>query len=70
MLSNMTSADEQGVTIGVAQGAGSLARIAGPVFAASLFFVHPAIPYAICGGILVVVAVFVSRRLSSYGTAR
>jgi len=69
LLSNLTSADEQGVTIGVAQGAGSLARILGPIFAATLFYVHPTIPYAICGGILVIVAVLVGQRLTSLGIA-
>ncbi len=37
MLSNLTPDDEQGATIGVAQGAGSLARILGPIFAAALY---------------------------------
>ncbi len=63
LLSNMTSTDEQGVTIGVAQSAGSLARIVGPIFAAGLFYVHPTIPYSICGGILLVTGVVVWRRL-------
>jgi DHA1 family tetracycline resistance protein-like MFS transporter len=48
MISNLTSAHEQGVTIGVAQSAGSLARIAGPIFAASLFTRIPQLPYVIC----------------------
>lgn len=37
MLSNLTPANEQGATIGVAQGCGSLARILGPIFATSLY---------------------------------
>jgi len=69
LLSNLTSAREQGVTIGVAQSAGSLARIVGPVFAASLFFVHPTIPYAICGGILLVTGIVVWQRLSVIETS-
>ena len=46
MLSNLTPAHEQGATIGVAQGAGSLARILGPVFATALagLFAPPALP--------------------------
>jgi MFS family permease len=51
MLSNLTPADEQGATIGTAQSAGSLARIGGPVFAASLLDLHPAMPYLICAGV-------------------
>ena len=37
MLSNLTSQHEQGATIGVAQGCGSLARIIGPIFATTLY---------------------------------
>jgi MFS family permease len=54
LLSILTPAHEQGATIGVAQSAGSLARIAGPIFAATLFDHHPATPYLVCGGISLV----------------
>jgi MFS family permease len=37
MISNLTAAHEQGATIGVAQGSGSLARILGPIFATALY---------------------------------
>ena len=53
LLSNLTPANEQGGTIGVAQSAGSLARIVGPLFAATLYFHVPELPYMICGGISV-----------------
>jgi MFS transporter, DHA1 family, tetracycline resistance protein len=53
MLSNFTPPDEQGATIGVAQGAGSLARIAGPIFATTLLHYLPALPYVLCALILV-----------------
>jgi MFS family permease len=53
LLSNLTPANEQGGTIGVAQSAGSLARIVGPLFAATLYFHVPELPYVICGGISV-----------------
>jgi MFS family permease len=49
MISMLTPAHEQGATMGVAQGVGSLARIVGPVFAASLFVRHAPLPYWICG---------------------
>jgi DHA1 family tetracycline resistance protein-like MFS transporter len=49
MISNLTPATEQGVTIGVAQSAGSLSRIVGPIFAGTLYTHHPAIPYLACG---------------------
>jgi MFS family permease len=37
MISNLTGANEQGATIGVAQGSGSLARILGPIFATAFY---------------------------------
>ena len=49
MISNLTSADEQGITLGVAQSAGSLARIFGPIFAGTLFGHHHATPFVVSG---------------------
>jgi MFS family permease len=37
MISNLTAAHEQGATIGVTQGSGSLARILGPIFATAFY---------------------------------
>ena len=54
MISILTPANEQGATLGVAQGVGSLARILGPTFAGTLFDVKPALPYLICSGISLV----------------
>ena len=51
MISILTPEDEQGAVIGVAQSAGSLARIVGPIFATSLFAKHQALPYLICGSL-------------------
>jgi len=48
MISMLAPATEQGATMGVTQGVGSVARIAGPIFAASLFVVHASFPYLIC----------------------
>jgi len=48
MISMLTPANEQGATMGVTQGVGSVARIAGPIFAASLFVVHASFPYLAC----------------------
>jgi len=56
LLSNLTSANEQGATIGVAQSAGSLARILGPLFAATLYVHVAALPYVICGGLAILTA--------------
>lgn len=53
LLSNLTPHNEQGATIGVAQSAGALARICGPLFAASIYVYLPLLPYVICGGIAI-----------------
>ncbi len=60
MISLKSSPDEQGANLGVAQSFGALARILGPIFAGSLFFVHHALPYLICGGIALVTS-FIAR---------
>jgi len=63
LLSNLTAAHEQGATIGVAQGAGSLARILGPVFATSLLPYIPPLPYVCCAGILLITGILVGKKL-------
>jgi len=45
LLPNLTPAEEQGATLGIAQSAGSLARVIGPPFAGFLFDRHPSWPY-------------------------
>jgi MFS family permease len=55
-LSNLAPANEQGATLGVAQSAGALARIVGPLFAASLFFHVLLLPYLVCAGISLLAA--------------
>ncbi len=67
LLSNVTSAHEQGATIGVAQGAGSLARIIGPIFATGLLPITAALPYLICAGIMLLTTVYIAQR---FGLAR
>jgi hypothetical protein len=62
MLSNLTSANEQGANIGVAQGAGSLARILGPMFATGLLPYHPALPYLVCTGVLLATTALLVQR--------
>jgi len=59
MLSNLTPANEQGATIGVAQSAGSLARIVGPLFAGTLYGHSPMMPYLICGGVSILTGLIV-----------
>jgi len=51
MISYLTPPTEQGATLGVAQGAGSLARIFGPIFAGIFFEQHPAVPYLVCAAL-------------------
>jgi len=63
MISNLTLAHEQGTTMGVAQGIGAIARIIGPIFAASLFDTHPALPYLICAGVLFFTGLFAAQYL-------
>lgn len=64
MISNLTPAHEQGVTIGVAQSTGSLARILGPIFAATLFTKTAWLPYVICAAVSFLTAILAWQRLS------
>jgi hypothetical protein len=52
LLSNLAPTGEQGATIGVAQSAGSLARILGPLFATFLLQYQAPLPYLICAAVL------------------
>jgi MFS transporter, DHA1 family, tetracycline resistance protein len=62
LLSNLTASHEQGANIGVAQGAGSLARILGPIFATGLLPYHPSLPYLLCTVVLfATTALFLQR---------
>ena len=66
LLSNLTPANEQGATIGVCQSAGALARIVGPIFAATLYGLNDAtraLPYVACGGIAILAGLLTVRRL-------
>jgi MFS family permease len=64
MISMLTPSTEQGATMGVAQGVGSLARIAGPVFAASIFVIHAKVPFLVCAGLCFVTAFIAMAFLS------
>jgi MFS family permease len=63
LISILTPPHEQGATIGLAQSAGSLARIVGPIFAATLLDHHPALPYLVCSGISLFAAFLVVQKL-------
>lgn len=58
LISMLTPHNEQGATLGIAQSAGSLARIVGPIFAATLFDHRPALPYLICAAIALLAALW------------
>jgi MFS transporter, DHA1 family, tetracycline resistance protein len=59
--------EEQGATLGVAQSAGSLARILGPIFATSFYSIRPSLPYLICAGVAFVAALLAWRFLCTPG---
>ena len=78
MISLKSSPDEQGANLGVAQSFGALARIVGPIFATTLFFLRPAqpspeLPYVVCGGIAFLTALlawqFLCRDAKAAATA-
>jgi MFS family permease len=69
LLSVLTPATEQGVTIGIAQGAGSLARIVGPLFAAAAYKAHPRLLYVGCGAICLVTGLIAWQYLVARQTA-
>jgi MFS family permease len=56
LISILSPSNEQGANLGVAQSIGSLARIFGPIFAASLLDVRLYLPYVICSVIAVLTA--------------
>jgi multidrug resistance protein len=68
MISMLTPSHEQGATLGVAQGVGSLARIVGPVFAGSLFVLNAPLPYLICGALCLLTS-FVTVQFLTRGEA-
>jgi MFS family permease len=63
LVSMLSAENERGMTLGVTQSAGSLARIFGPLFAGAFFDQHPAWPYVTCAGIALVTGVVAWNRL-------
>ena len=63
LISLLTPTHEQGATIGVAQSARSLARIVGPVFAATLFDLEPALPYLACSLVCLIAGAIAWQKL-------
>jgi multidrug resistance protein len=58
LISVLTPAHEQGATLGVAQSAGSLARIIGPIAAGAFYQLRPSTPYMVCAAISLATAMF------------
>lgn len=63
LLSSLTPPEEQGATLGVAQSAGSLARVIGPPWAGFLFDRHASWPYLACAALGVGLGLIAWRRL-------
>ena len=63
LLSIVTPANEQGATLGVAQSAGTLGRIFGPLFATSVYATYPHAPYLAAAGICVIAALLAAKHL-------
>jgi sugar phosphate permease len=63
LLSVLTPAHEQGATLGIAQSAGSLARILGPMFAGIAFQWNAAFPYVVCAAICFLTGLVTWQRL-------
>lgn len=69
LLSNLTHAHEQGANLGVAQGAGSLARIIGPVFATTTLHYLPPLPYLTCTAVLLATAAVFAIKMGNQSSA-
>jgi MFS transporter, DHA1 family, tetracycline resistance protein len=63
LLSNLTHEHEQGANLGVAQGAGSLARILGPIFATTTLHYMPPLPYLTCTAVLLITAIVFAKKM-------
>ncbi len=63
LLSNLTHEHEQGANLGVAQGAGSLARILGPIFATTTLHYMPPLPYLTCTLVLLGTAIVFAKKM-------
>src|SRR5262249_8298691 len=60
---NLTPAQEQGATIGVAQSAASLARTLGPIYATTLLHYFTPLPFLTCTAVLIGTTFLVVQRL-------
>lgn len=67
LISILTSEAEQGAVMGVAQSAGSLARIFAPLFAVQAYYVRPWLPYVICAALALLTGLFAWVKLCGPG---
>ncbi len=65
LLSRYTDATEQGATLGVAQSAGTLARVVAPVLATSFFAIAPHSPFYLAAAVAAAACLFALRYLFS-----
>jgi MFS family permease len=65
LISIFTPAEEQGAILGVAQSAGTLGRIFGPLFATSAYALYPRSPYLAAAALCVLAGLVAMRRLPS-----
>ncbi len=63
LLSRYANSEQQGEYIGLFRAAGSLARVAGPLIAAYLFFKLGSATAYLIGGLFLLIPLFISRRL-------
>ncbi len=63
LISQLSPADEQGTTLGVAQSAGTLARVLGPTVATTLYDLWLPAPYLVCATIALLAGLLAALRL-------
>jgi len=64
LISRLSPADEQGTTLGIAQSAGTLARVLGPTVATTLYDLWLPAPYLACAAIALLAGLLAALRLS------
>ncbi|MEW6305562.1 MAG: MFS transporter [Verrucomicrobiota bacterium] len=67
LISMNSPAEEQGATLGVAQSAGTLARVIGPTIATGLYGWHMPLPYVMCSAVALLAGVVAWRFLCRHG---
>jgi MFS family permease len=63
LISIFTPPEEQGAILGVAQSAGTLGRIFGPLFATSAYALYPHSPYIAAAGLCILAGLVAMKKL-------